>query len=350
MSKPARAIVNLTAPVAGALANPLVTGPLLLLLTRAPDHVKEPIIRHLASLAPLPRIVSSLKWLFALGLAGRLNSWLNSLATNGWSIRSDGHRWSWSNEIAVVTGGCGGIGEVVVNGLIQRGLKVAILDVQPLPTRLEHGICDITDPAAVTQAADQIKSSLGQPSILINNAGIGSSHTILDTTPAQLTKIFGVNLLSHWYTCQAFLPDMIKHDKGHVVTVASMASFVTVPSITDYAVTKSGALAFHEGLTLELRHRHKAPNVHTTVVHPGWTRTALVADHAKDIERHQGPLMTPEYVGNAIVDQIFACRGNQVILPKTFGFLSGIRGLPNWIQEKVRDDVGKAGMGVGSKR
>ncbi|OJD38003.1 short-chain dehydrogenase reductase 2 [Diplodia corticola] len=339
MSKPLRAVVNLTAPVAGALTNPLITGPLLLLLTRAPDHVKEPIIRRLVGLAPLSRIVSSLKWIFALGLAGHVNSWLNSLATNGWSIRSDAHRWVWCNEIAVVTGGCSGIGEVVVNGLVQRGVKVAILD-----------RCDITDPDAVVQAADQIKSAVGQPSILVNNAGIGSSHTILDTTPAQLGKIFGVNLLSHWYTCQALLPDMIKHNKGHVVTVASMASFVTVPSITDYSVTKSGALAFHEGLTLELRHRHEAPDVHTTVVHPGWTRTALVADYAKDLERHQGPLMTPEYVGNAILDQIFACRGNQLILPKTFKFVSSIRGLPNWMQERARDDIGKVGMGKGSRR
>lgn len=134
-------VAKLASPVVGAITNPLVTGPLLLLLTKAPDHVKEPIIRHLVSIAPqltIRRVVSSLKWLCAIGLVKHVNSWLNSLATNGWSIRSDANRWVWSKEIAVVTGGCGGIGEVVVNGLIQRGVKVAILDVQPLPKRLEH--------------------------------------------------------------------------------------------------------------------------------------------------------------------------------------------------------------------
>ncbi|KAB2575682.1 Dehydrogenase RED2 [Lasiodiplodia theobromae] len=351
------AVSKLASPVVGAITNPLVTGPLLLLLTKAPDHVKEPIIRHLASIAPqltIRRVVSSLKWLCAIGLVKHVNSWLNSLATNGWSIRSDANRWVWSQEIAVVTGGCGGIGEVVVNGLIQRGVKVAILDVQPLPKRLEHSNvffqhCDITDPDAVNRAADQIRSTLGQPSILVNNAGIGASHTILNTSPEHLNKIFGVNLFSHWYTCQAFLPDMIKHNKGHVVTVASTASFVALPNIADYAATKTGALAFHEGLTQELRHRHGAPNVHTTVVHPSWTSTALIAHHAKELERHYGPLLTPASVGNSILEQIFACRGNQLILPKPHSFLSGFRGLPNWMQEKFRDNASKARMGDGTK-
>lgn len=208
---------------------------------------------------------------------------------------------------------------------------------------------------------------MGQPSILVNNAGIGASHTIINTSPEHLNKIFGVNLFSHWYTCQAFLPDMIKHDKGHVVTVASTASFVALPNIADYAATKTGALAFHEGilwhhtpcivatahsftgLTQELRHRHGAPNVHTTVVHPSWTSTALIAHHAEELERHYGPLLTPASVGNSILEQIFACRGNQLILPKPHSFLSGFRGLPNWMQEKFRDNASKARMGDGTR-
>lgn len=353
MSKHSQALINLVGPIASAAISPLVTGPLLLLLTTAPPHIQEPVLRQLAKLPPqvtVSRITSVLKWLFAIGLADHFNAWLNSLATNGWSLRSDQHRWIWPTEIAVVTGGCSGIGEVVVNGLVKKGVKVAILDVQPLPKRLEHANisyfrCDITDPDAVTRAADEVKSSLGHPSILVNNAGIGSSHTILETTPAQLNKIFGVNLLSHWYTTQAFLPEMVKQNKGHVVTVASMASFVTVASITDYAATKSGALAFHEGLTQELRHRHKAPNVHTTVVHPNWVKTPLVADYVDHLERNQGKLLTADGVGGAIVKQILACRGNQLILPPALKPASAIRGFPHWMQERTRDGVSSVGTG-----
>ncbi|EOD45423.1 Short-chain dehydrogenase/reductase SDR [Neofusicoccum parvum] len=353
MSKRSQALINLSGPVAAAVVNPLFTAPLLWLLTKAPGQFQEPALRQLARLPAsftVPRIVSALKWLVVFGVVDKLNGWLSSLATNGWSVRSDADRWIWPREVAVVTGGCSGIGEVVVKGLVEKGVKVAILDVQPLPKRLEHNLifyqrCDITDADAVSHAADQIKSTIGNPSILVNNAGIGASHTIIETTPEELNKIFGVNLLSHWYTCRAFLPNMIKHDKGHVVTVASMASFVTVASITDYAATKSGALAFHEGLTQELRHRHNAPNVHTTVVHPNWTKTPLVADHADHLERNQGQLLTADFVGGSILKQIFGCRGDQLILPRTFKNLAGIRGWPHWLQERVRDGVGKIGTG-----
>ncbi|EKG10576.1 Short-chain dehydrogenase/reductase SDR [Macrophomina phaseolina MS6] len=353
MSKRSQALINLVGPVASAAINPLITGPLLLLLTSAPPHIQQPILRQLAKLPPqitLPRILAILKGLVAVGLVGHLNAWLNSLATNGWSVSSDAHRWIWPREVAVVTGGCSGIGEVIVKRLLQKGIKVAVLDVQPLPKTLEssntfYRHCDITDPNAVTKAADDVRSALGHPSILVNNAGVGSAHTILETTPEQLHKIFGVNLLSHWYTCQAFLPNMIKNDKGHVVTVASMASFVTVANITDYAATKSGALAFHEGLTQELRHRHNSPNVHTTVVHPNWVKTPLVADFVDHLERNQGKLLTAEDVGAAVADQVFACRGNQLFLPKPLKTASGIRAFPNWIQERARDGVSRVGIG-----
>lgn len=142
MSRRSQALTNLSGSLAGAAVNPLFTGPLLWLLTKGPSHLREPVLRQLAKLPAsitLRRIISALKVLFALGAAGKLNAWLNSLATNGWSIRSDAERWNWSQEIAVITGGCSGIGEVVVKGLVERGVRVAILDIQPLPERLEHG-------------------------------------------------------------------------------------------------------------------------------------------------------------------------------------------------------------------
>ncbi|KAF2087215.1 NAD(P)-binding protein [Saccharata proteae CBS 121410] len=349
MSGPTQALARLSAPVASFAFNPLVTGVLLFALTKAPPSIQEPLLQQLAKLpgAVSPeRVVKTLKWLLALGTVGRVNGWLNGLATNSWALKSDRSKWDWQKEIAVVTGGCSGIGELVVKGLLEKGVRVAVLDVQPLPETLKsnpnilHQTCDISDPDAVTSCATTIRSTFGPPSVLVNNAGIGSAHTIFDTTPKQLNKIFGVNLLSHWYTVGEFVPDMAKKNKGHVVTIASMACFVTVAEIVDYACTKSGALAFHEGLTQELRHRHSAPDVHTTVVHPNWVKTPLVASALETLEKHQGPLLTADFVADEILKQIFACRGGQLILPTSMTGVSGIRGWPNWIQERLRDSIG----------
>ena len=136
--------------------------------------------------------------------------------------------------------------------------------------------CDITSPAAVKDAASAVRGFLGSPTILVNNAGIAYAHTILDTSPGDLRKLFDVNLLSQFYTIQAFLPEMIKRKKGHIVTIASMSSFVSFAELTDYSATKAGVLALHEGLNQELKHRYDAPEIKTTVVHPTYVNTKLV--------------------------------------------------------------------------
>lgn len=56
-----------------------------------------------------------------------------------------------------------------------------------------------------------------------------------------------MNVISNFYTVKAFLPDMVKNNKGHVVTVASLASYISVAGIVDYCATKAAVLSFHEG-------------------------------------------------------------------------------------------------------
>lgn len=126
---------------------------------------------------------------------------------------------------------------------------------------------------------------------------------------------------------------------GHIVGLASMASFFTIGETSDYAATKAGVLAFHEGLSQELKHRYKAPNVHSTVVHPSWARTAIVG--TKFPEDRLGKLMEPNVVSDAILKQIFSARGGQIILPPNLYFVSMLRAFPNWVQELIRDDKGK---------
>ena len=98
------------------------------------------------------------------------------------------------------------------------------------------------------ETAAAIRKDVGTPSILINNAGIATAHTILDTSDEYLEKVFRVNLLSHWITIKEFLPGMLEAKKGHIVAIASMASYFVCASLTDYAATKAGVLALHEGM------------------------------------------------------------------------------------------------------
>ena len=59
--------------------------------------------------------------------------------------------------------------------------------------------CDVTDSEAVDAAANEIREKLGAPSILVNNAGIGSDYPIFELPPQRVKKLVEVNLTSHWY-------------------------------------------------------------------------------------------------------------------------------------------------------
>jgi len=268
------------------------------------------------------------------------------MAHNSWRL-SAASNWSWTNEIAVVTGGSSGIGLSIVQRLTGMGIQVAVLDVQDLPKELQTNErvrfyrCDVTTVESVAEAADAVRRELGHPTILINNAGITSPMPILKMSESFLRKIMGVNLMSLWFTTQQFLPRMIQLNKGHIITVASIASFVALATGADYSATKAGALSFHESLASEIKHFYKAPNVLTTVVHPNFVRTPLVEGFVDRLERGGVRLLTPDDIAKEVVAQIKRRRGGQLIVPKSASAVSGIRGWPTWLQEILRDMIGK---------
>jgi all-trans-retinol dehydrogenase (NAD+) len=99
---------------------------------------------------------------------------------------------------------------------------------------------------------------------LINNAGVGCPHPLLDVTEETIRRTFDVNLISHFLITKEFLPALVKANHGHVVTIASLASFLSISPTITYSCTKAGAMAFHEGLANELIVRYDAPKVRTT--------------------------------------------------------------------------------------
>lgn len=108
--------------------------------------------------------------------------------------------------------------------------------------------CDVTSPESVHSASLQIKEHFKgvSPSILVNNAGIGHDFPIFSPPIAKLKKLIDVNLTSHWITCAEFCPGMVKRNKGHVVEVASMSSFVSVGRFSDYSAGKAALISFSE--------------------------------------------------------------------------------------------------------
>lgn len=100
--------------------------------------------------------------------------------------------------------------------------------------------------------------------MLVNNAGVAYEGTVLEEDEVKIRRTIEVNTLAHFLTVREFLPAMINNNHGHVVTIASMASFLGLGEMVDYCCSKASALAFHEGLGQELKYWYKAPRVRTS--------------------------------------------------------------------------------------
>ncbi|KAG4411554.1 hypothetical protein IFR04_015313 [Cadophora malorum] len=278
---------------------------------------------------------SRIRKLFFLGLARWASNYLDAGVLDNWTADT----YDWNKEIVLITGGAGGIGGNVVKLLAERGIKVVVLDVIPMtfeaPSNVYYYKCDITSPATIASVAAEVRKDVGEPTILINNAGVARGKNILDATEKDVRFTFDVNTLAHYWMAKEFVPAMVKANHGMIVTVASFAAYVTVPNMTDYAASKAAALSFHEGLTAELKTRYGAPKVRTVVINQGYTKTPLFQGYNND-SKFLVPTLEPETVAEAIVKKVLAGHSGQVIIPGFGSTLTFLRGLPHWYQLRLR--------------
>ncbi|KAL8772153.1 MAG: hypothetical protein Q9209_002588 [Squamulea sp. 1 TL-2023] len=201
--------------------------------------------------------------------------------------------------------------------------------------------CDISSPEEVSTCASKVRSEIGVPTVLINNAGTGAGLPILDTTEESVSKVFEVNILSHFRLIREFVPAMVAANHGTIVTIASIAAAVPAPNIVPYSCSKSAAVALHEGLAAELKVRYNAPKVRTICVCPGWTRTRLT-EGINNSSTFLYPWYYPETVAERIYEKIASGSSGMVFVPEIGWYLGWIlRSLPSWWQAYVRNDGGK---------
>ncbi|KIW10923.1 hypothetical protein PV08_10222 [Exophiala spinifera] len=352
--------LSLTA-VKQSLLSPLITGPLLLYASLNPTVLSKIPWPPARSTLPLPfRIpftttnsitlradppLRALRVLFGIGVVIHLNRFLNRLALNYWHVKKQGVPWSFDTEgegaeTIVITGGCSGFGrEMVKMFAAQTKANIVVLDIQELPDDLEklprvtHHTIDLSSPESITSTVTNLLHEHKiTPTVLINNAGIAQAHTILDTPDSYLSRIFQINVLSHFTLLRLVLPVMLRSRKGHVVTLASMSSYTGVANLADYSATKAAVLALHESLVQELAHRYDNGHcIQASIVHPVWARTPLIASWESELNRSRQPVLTPRDVAAAVVAQVLSGRSGSVYVPADLERGTLLRAVPDWI-------------------
>ncbi|MEV1047800.1 SDR family oxidoreductase [Streptomyces sp. NPDC049916] len=185
------------------------------------------------------------------------------------------------DRTAVVTGAARGVGEALVRHLSAAGMRVALLGREENALRAVAAslpgpsLCleaDVTDRAALAEAADGVAAGLGPADVVVANAGIAVSGPF-DRTAADLwQRVIDVNLTGSADTARAFLPQLTA-TRGYYLQVASTAAFGSSPMMSAYCASKAGV----ESFALALRGEVEPHGVQVGIAYLHWTGTDMLS-------------------------------------------------------------------------
>ena len=193
--------------------------------------------------------------------------------------------------VAIVTGGNGGIGLGMAEGLSAAGATVVIAarnadkSAGAVESILATGgkasaiAVDVTDEADCQAMVASTLNGYGRLDILINNAGINIRKRPEDYTLIEWQQILQTNLTSAFLCAQAAYPAMKRASRGKIINIGSMMSIFGTAFTTPYAASKGGIVQ----MTRSLACAWAADNIQVNAVLPGWVDTELTQTARKDI-------------------------------------------------------------------
>jgi NAD(P)-dependent dehydrogenase (short-subunit alcohol dehydrogenase family) len=193
---------------------------------------------------------------------------------------------SWESKAAVVTGGASGIGLEIARGLVGRGVRVVIADIEEaaLETAAEElralggeVLCsrtDVSDFAQMQALSDLCQEKFGDIHLLFNNAGVLIMGPTWELSTDDWRWLLSVNVNGVVHGIKAFLPRMLAHNQeSYVVNTGSLASFSGHGDYAPYSASKAAVLSISQSLYSEMR--AMMTNIGVSVVCPGVVQTRI---------------------------------------------------------------------------
>lgn len=238
---------------------------------------------------------------------------------------------SVKGEIVLITGAGHGMGRELAlqyasNGatvvgwdINSKALDGTITDIAKMNYPKAYAYtCNVANRAEVMETAAKVQKEVGSVTILVNNAGIMPCHLFLEQAVDEIERTMNINIMAHFWTIQAFLPDMLKNNRGHIVAVSSVAGYAGQLNLVPYSASKFAVRGAMEALQVELRTN---PNnkIKLTTIYPYMVNTGLCK---QPVIRFKSllPIVTPESAAKHIID----AQRRDVIESSIPGFLLGL--------------------------
>lgn len=194
-----------------------------------------------------------------------------------------------NDNVAVVTGGTGGLGRALLPHLVRRNFRIAVTYLIPEQARsLEDELdldedrlmlrrCDCTDPAAIGAVMEEVSATFGPINVVAALVGgWAGGRDIAETDDVRLDRMIDLNLRSAFYTLRAAVPQVAAADWGRLVAVGSRAAYDTPAGQAAFNATKAAVIAIVQTLAKELDHTNATANVLVpAVIDTAATRAAL---------------------------------------------------------------------------
>ncbi len=189
-----------------------------------------------------------------------------------------------TGQVAVVTGGNGGIGRSIALGLAEAGAAVAVFgrndeknqhvlsELKAIGVPSLAAKVDVTDRAGLEPAMNKVEAELGGISILVNNAGIASlSGGVLNEKPEDWDRVIETQLNAVFLLSKLAARSMLSRKAGKIINIGSMYSYFGSALVPSYSAAKGAIVQLTKSMAIEL-----APhNIQVNAIAPGWIETDM---------------------------------------------------------------------------
>jgi short-subunit dehydrogenase len=210
---------------------------------------------------------------------------------------------------ALITGASSGIGRATALTFARAGIDIALIarhedrleavaeEARNLGVEAKAFPLDLAKVEQVHAQIDSIVAAFGPVNILVNNAGMGYTGDLIDTSLADWQRVIDLNLTSVFQCIKGVLPGMRDQGSGTIINVVSIAGLQVFPNWGAYCVSKFGLMALSKTLAMEER----ANGIRVTALCPGSVNTPIWDSETVQADFDRSLMLTPEIVAESIL-------------------------------------------------